>query len=189
MLKKLNQHGKTSEDAILMPMNENGMSEGFAFVEYGSPEQAAAACRHLNETALDKKHTMFVNKLTDIEKYGREGRIDDEYEPPEDQPFQDKPHLRSWLGDPNARDQFVMFRGDRVGVFWNQKKEQPESVVDRTHWTQLFVQWSQYTSKVFRYGEVPVLIELDNFHIPSCRLSSSHQPKTILQRGQVSRSL
>ena len=35
-----------------------------------------------------------------------------------------------------------MFRGDKVGVFWNQKKGPPEPIVDRTHWTQLFVQWS-----------------------------------------------
>ena len=136
-------------------MNDEGMSEGFAFVEYGSPEQAAAAIRHLNETALDKKHIMHVNKLTDIEKYGREGRIDDEYEPPEEQPFQDKPHLRSWLGDQNARDQFVMFRGDKVGVFWNEKREQPDPVVDRTHWTQLFVQWSPhgtYLTSVHQQG-------------------------------------
>jgi len=35
-----------------------------------------------------------------------------------------------------------MFRGDNVGVYWNNKKEEPESVVDRKHWTQLFVAWS-----------------------------------------------
>ena len=35
-----------------------------------------------------------------------------------------------------------MFRGDNVGVFWNNKKEAPEPIVDRNHWTQLFVSWS-----------------------------------------------
>ena len=35
-----------------------------------------------------------------------------------------------------------MFRGDKVGVFWNQKRDPPEPIVDRNHWTQLFVQWS-----------------------------------------------
>ncbi len=114
----------------------------FAFVEYETPEQAAAATKLLHGTALDKKHTLAVNKLTDIDRYGREGRIGDEYHPPEIEPFNDKEHLRSWLGDPAARDQFVMFRGDNVGVFWNQKKDPPEPVVDRKNWTQLFVQWS-----------------------------------------------
>lgn len=35
-----------------------------------------------------------------------------------------------------------MFRGDNVGVFWNNKKDPPEQIVDRKHWTQLFVKWS-----------------------------------------------
>lgn len=29
LMKKLNSVGKTKEDAIFMPMNENGMSEGY----------------------------------------------------------------------------------------------------------------------------------------------------------------
>lgn len=114
----------------------------FAFVEYETPEQAVAATRQLHLTALDKKHTLLVNKLTDIDRYGREGRVDDEYKPPKIESFEEKEHLRSWLGDPAARDQFAMYRGDKVGVFWNMKKDPPENVVDRDHWTQLFVQWS-----------------------------------------------
>jgi len=54
------------------------------------------------------------------------------------EPFTDREHLRSWLFDPQARDQFVMFRGDNVGVFWNNKRDAPEPIVDRNHWTQLF---------------------------------------------------
>ncbi|EAS27361.3 eukaryotic translation initiation factor 3 subunit B [Coccidioides immitis RS] len=142
LLKKLNTVGRTREDAIFMPLNEKGMSEGFAFVEYDTPEQAIAATKHLHGTPLDKKHTLAVNKLTDIDRYGREGRVDEEYTPPKIEPFQEKEHLRSWLGDPNARDQFAMYRGDKVGVFWNMKNNPPENVVDRDHWTQLFVQWS-----------------------------------------------
>jgi len=78
----------------------------------------------------------------DIDRYGREGRIEEEYKPPTVEPFKEKEHLRSWLGDANARDQFALFRGDKVGVFWNNKSNEPENVVDRAHWTQLFVQWS-----------------------------------------------
>ena len=78
----------------------------------------------------------------DIDRYGREGRIDEEYKAPTVEPFKEKEHLRSWLADPRARDQFALFRGDKVGVFWNNKSNPPENVVDRAHWTQLFVQWS-----------------------------------------------
>ncbi|RVX66053.1 Eukaryotic translation initiation factor 3 subunit B [Exophiala mesophila] len=157
LLKRLNTVGriKDGEDSVFMPMGDQGQSEGFAFVEFQTPEQAVAATKQLHGTALDKKHTLAVNKLTDIEKFGREGRIDEEYSPPQVAPFTEQDHLRSWLFDPAARDQFVMFRGDNVGVFWHNKKDNPEPVVDRPHWTQLFVSWSPqgtYLASVHQQG-------------------------------------
>lgn len=143
ILRSLTKHGKTKEENVYMPMAEDGkMSEGFAFVEYETPAQAAAAVKALHGQPLDKKHTMAVNKLTDIERFGREGRIDEQYKAPEIPAFEEKEHLRWWLGDAEGRDQFVMYRGDNVGVFWNEKDGQPEPVVDRQHWTESFVQWS-----------------------------------------------
>lgn len=143
ILRKLVTAGKTSEDLIFMPINEEtNMTEGYAFVEYEAPAQAIAAAKQLNGTALDKKHTMAVNKLTDIERFGREGRIDEEYKAPPYEEFQEKDHLRWWLGDNEGRDQFVLYRGDNVGVYWNEKDDQPEQIVDRQHWTESFVQWS-----------------------------------------------
>ncbi|KAI9859644.1 MAG: Translation initiation factor 3 subunit b [Trichoglossum hirsutum] len=142
LLRKLNTVGKTREDAIFMPLNDKKMSEGYAFVEYETPEQAVAAVKHLHGVPLDKKHTIAVNKLTDIDRYGREGRVDENYQPPNIEPFAEKEHLRWWIGDPNARDQLVMYRGDSVGVFWNKKRDPPENIVDRLHWTESFVQWS-----------------------------------------------
>lgn len=93
---------------------------------------------------LDKKHILRVNKLTDVDRYGREGRVEDEYVPPHIDEFQEQEHLRWWLKDPSGRgrDQFIMYRGDSVGVFWNNEKDVPENVVDRQHWTESFVQWS-----------------------------------------------
>ncbi|GLI74515.1 translation initiation factor 3 subunit b [Penicillium ochrochloron] len=142
LLRKLNTIGHTSEDAVFMPLNDKGMSEGFAFVEYETPEQALAAVKQLHGVPLDKKHTLAVNKLMDIERYGREGRVEEEYHAPELEPFKEKEHLRSWMADAHARDQFALYRNDKVGVFWNNKSNPPENVVDRAHWTQLFVQWS-----------------------------------------------
>lgn len=93
---------------------------------------------------LDKKHILRVNKITDIERYGGEGRVDDKYQAPHIDEFAEKEHLRWWLKDPSGRgrDQFVMFRGETVGVFWNNDREQPENVVERQHWTETFLQWS-----------------------------------------------
>ncbi|KUI57764.1 Eukaryotic translation initiation factor 3 subunit B [Cytospora mali] len=144
LLKKLASVGKAREDQIYMPMGDNGKSLRFAFVEYSSAAEAAAAVRQLDMVALDKKHTLRVNKLTDVERYGREGRVEDEYHEPEIEPFQEKEHLRWFLADPSGRgrDQFAMFRGETVGVFWNNDKDQPENIVDRQFWTETFVQWS-----------------------------------------------
>ncbi|KAF7553327.1 hypothetical protein G7Z17_g3729 [Cylindrodendrum hubeiense] len=144
LLKKLNTVGKTKEELIYMPMGENGKSLRFAFVEYSSPAEAAAATRQLDLVPLDKKHILRVNKVTDIERFGREGRVDETYQPPHIDDFVEKEHLRWWLKDPaeRGRDQFVMYRGDDVGVFWNNEKDQPESVINRQHWTETFVQWS-----------------------------------------------
>lgn len=144
LLKKMNSVGRTREDQIYMPMGEDGKSMNFAFVEYSTKTEAAAAVRQLDMVPLDKKHTLRVNKLTDIDHYGREGRISERYTPPEIEPFQEKEHLRWFMADPSGRgrDQFVMYRGDSVGVFWNNDKDQPELIVDRPGWTETFVQWS-----------------------------------------------
>ncbi|RSL92779.1 Eukaryotic translation initiation factor 3 subunit B [Fusarium oligoseptatum] len=124
LLKKLNTVGKTREDLVHMPMGDNGKSLRFAFVEYSSPAEAAAATRQLDLVPLDKKHTLRVNKFTDIERYGREGRVDETYQPPHIDEFTEKEHLRWFLKDPSGR-------GD-----------QPENIVERQHWTETFVQWS-----------------------------------------------
>ncbi|RSM16216.1 Eukaryotic translation initiation factor 3 subunit B [Fusarium ambrosium] len=124
LLKKLNTVGKTREDLVHMPMGDNGKSLRFAFVEYSSPAETAAATRQLDLVPLDKKHTLRVNKFTDIERYGREGRVDETYQPPHIDEFTEKEHLRC------------------VGVYWNNEKDQPENIVERQHWTETFVQWS-----------------------------------------------
>ncbi|KAI9717540.1 MAG: Translation initiation factor 3 subunit b [Candelaria pacifica] len=142
LLRKLNTVGRTREEAIFMPINDSGMSEGYAFVEYATPEQAIAATKSLHGTPLDKKHTLAVNKLTDIDRYGGEDNIDEEYQEPTLEPLVEHGHLRWWLGDYNGRDQVVIYRGDNVGVFWNRKKEPLENIIDRQHWTESFVQWS-----------------------------------------------
>jgi translation initiation factor 3 subunit B len=48
-----------------------------------------------------------------------------------------------------------MFRGDSVGIFWNNERDQPENVLDRQHWTESFIQWSplgNYLTSVHQQG-------------------------------------
>ena len=79
----------------------------YAFVEYETPEQATQAIKILHATPLDKsvifvypllhntltscrRHTIAVNKVTDIERYGREGRVDENYTAPQIEEFADR---------------------------------------------------------------------------------------------------
>ena len=46
--------------------------------------------KQFDRTPLDKKHTIMVNKLTDIDRYGREGKIDEKYVEPKIPDFEEK---------------------------------------------------------------------------------------------------
>jgi translation initiation factor 3 subunit B len=78
--------------------------------------------------------TMAVNKLTDIDRFGKEGRVDEKYHAPEIAPFEQPEHLRWWLSEPDSR-------GEKIDVFWNDKEDPPEVIVDRKNWTEFFSQW------------------------------------------------
>jgi len=176
LLRSLTKCGTTSQDNVFMPVDESGSTEGFAFVEYATPAQAAAAVKTLHATPLDKKHTIAVNKLTDIERFGREGRINEEYVAPEIAPFEEKEHLRWWVGDAEGRDQFVMYRGDNVGVYWNERDGQPESIVDRAHWTETFVRWSPkgtYLTSMHNQGFSSGVVPTGLARSDSCTLVST----------------
>lgn len=144
LLRKLNAIGRTREDSVHMPLGPDGDSYKFAFVEYSTPAEAALACKNLDGVSLDKKHKMEVNKLTDIERFGREGRIDEKYTPPKLDDFVEKEHLRSWLVDPSGRgrDQFAIYKDNTVQVLWNSERDPPETIVERPMWTEAFIQWS-----------------------------------------------
>ena len=66
------------------------MLDRFAFIEFNSPREAAAVAKQFDRTPLDKKHTILVNKLTDIDRYGREGKIDEKYVEPTIPEFTEK---------------------------------------------------------------------------------------------------
>ncbi|RIB07830.1 eukaryotic translation initiation factor eIF2A-domain-containing protein [Gigaspora rosea] len=121
------------------PETETLTSKGFLFIEFETPEQAAMAIKQYDGYPMDKTHHLAVNRFTDIEKYSQ---IEEEYKEPEEEKFVEKEHLRSWLTDPQARDQIVLYRGDDVSIFWNQKTEPPEEVHKRINWTETYVQWS-----------------------------------------------
>ncbi|ODV69725.1 translation initiation factor eIF-3b [Hyphopichia burtonii NRRL Y-1933] len=117
------------DEGVYMPI-EDGKTKGFLFVQFESAEQADAAVKQLNGRMLDQKHRLLVNRLTDIEKFGAEGNIKDEFEEPEIPPFEDHGYLKSWLQDERGRDQIALHFSETVGVYWNKKQNDPEEVIE-----------------------------------------------------------
>jgi translation initiation factor 3 subunit B len=147
LTKLLSQSGTVTN--FHMPL-EDGKTKGFCFVEYEQPQSVDRAIRALNGKKLDVKHRLFLNKLNDIEKYGSEGAVSDEFTEPSLPSFQETDYLKSWLQDEAGRDQFLLHKGDVVGAFWNKKKIAPEPVVEPRHnWTQGFIKFSPKGQYVF----------------------------------------
>lgn len=127
---------------IHMPL-EDGKTKGFLFIEFQEPGMADQAVRKLNNKKLDVKHTLLVNKLSDIEKYAGEGHIKDEFEDPEVPEFKPSAYLKSWLQDEQGRDQYLLQRNDIVATFWNNRNSAPEPVVEpKQNWTNSFMKIS-----------------------------------------------
>lgn len=116
--------GQIKENGLHMPTDPaTGESKGYIFIDFETPEQAAVAVKQADGYKMDKTHILAVNRFDDIERYTS---LNDEYQEPEDEPFVEKEHLKSWLSDPRARDQWVMMKGDEVSIYWNNKGDQPD---------------------------------------------------------------
>lgn len=100
-------NGTIKEGGIYMPtgMNpETGKmeSKGYVFIEYDTPEQAAAAIKTKDGYPLDKSHRLSVNRFTDVEKYAT---APDQYVEPEIEPYVEKARL------PPSKKQTYRFSG------------------------------------------------------------------------------
>ncbi|KAI8084466.1 WD40-repeat-containing domain protein [Halteromyces radiatus] len=135
--------GDIKDGGIWMPMSPNDAgkmeSKGYLFIDFETAESAYAAVKNLDGHKMSKSHQLSVNKFTDVEKYTK---MSDEYVEPTIEEYSPKEHIKSWLADEQARDQFVMYRGDDVSIFWNRKSDEPEHVHTRQNWTETYVQWS-----------------------------------------------
>ena len=100
--KFFSQVGTIIENGLEMPFDDAGKSLGFAFIEFESEQQAAAAITKANGYKLDKAHTFIVNSFEDHAKYMAVPDEEVEFEPP---PYVPKESLLHWLEDANARDQ------------------------------------------------------------------------------------
>lgn len=111
------------------PVNENGHTKGYIFLEYSSPVNAAEAVKLTNFFKLDKQHTFQVNLFTDFNKYES---ISDKWEPPEPLAYEGQGDVHHYLLEPDAYDQFavVLSQGQSVQI-WQNTQPDPTLVEDR----------------------------------------------------------
>lgn len=111
-------------------------------MDFRSAEEANAALVAMNNHPFDAKHTFKLNRFFDVEKYAN---MDEAYVEPELEEYtprvrtsvfllrliyiylnSSQEHLRAWLADPQGRDQYVVYRGEDVEIFWHGKPSQCE---------------------------------------------------------------
>lgn len=140
-----------SKADIQMPKGDDGKTKGFCFVKYKSQEEAEKAAKLINNTPLDTKHIFKTILLSQIEKYSR---ISEEFITPEAPSNEETADLQSWLSNKLCLDQFAMYHGESVEVFWN-GKNQAQSIIERNNWTQHYISWSpqgRYLATIHQQG-------------------------------------
>ncbi|KAH3680228.1 hypothetical protein WICMUC_000493 [Wickerhamomyces mucosus] len=147
LTKFLNQAAPIAD--LYLPI-EDGKTKGFAFVQYESLDAVEKSIKTLSGKKLDVKHRLFLNKFSDIEKYGTSGNVTDEFQEPNLPPFEETDYLKSWLQDESGRDQFILQKAEVTGVFWNKRKDNPEPAVEpRVGWTDRYVKFSPKGTYLF----------------------------------------
>lgn len=109
------------------------------FIEFETAQEALVAIKQADGHRLDKKHVFQVTSFSEIETIAD---LPEEHVVPETEEFVPREHLKSWLSDSRARDQYVVLKGNDVAVCWNNSKELPDEVTSRPNWTDSFVEWS-----------------------------------------------
>mmetsp|Transcript_31210 Transcript_31210/g.99522 ORF Transcript_31210/g.99522 Transcript_31210/m.99522 type:complete len:709 (+) Transcript_31210:505-2631(+) len=139
--KIFSQIGNIREGGLWMPVDESSkLTKGFAFIEYMTPQEAAAAKEQTNGYKLDKSHIFKVTMFDDFDKYMK---VPDTYAEPETKEYQQKENLQEWMLDTRGRDQFAIRFGDDTEIYWNDPKQgKAEDVYRRSFWTESYVQWS-----------------------------------------------
>lgn len=129
------------DESFYFPL-DGSKTTGFLFVRFKNQQHADLAVKSLNGRRLDTKHRLFVNKLSDIEKYGAEGAVADKPADVKVPEFKQTDYLKSWLQDSYGRDQYILHFGDTVAVKWHKNSSPPETVMERMNFTAGFTLWS-----------------------------------------------
>ncbi|KAI1699212.1 eukaryotic translation initiation factor eIF2A domain-containing protein [Ditylenchus destructor] len=135
------------------PLDEEGKTKGFCFLEYPSKESAEYACVLFDGYVLDKNHTFSVYPLS---AFRNVQQPKENWEPPKKRPFVDAGDLWWWTQHPKALDQFAiqaqnpMNDAMSISVYWNGRGSQepilanPDST--RENWSENIFKWSPHGS-------------------------------------------
>jgi len=138
VIKKLFSKFGTVVEAFY-PVDEEGTTKGYMFLEFSSPQNAYEAVKMTNGYKLDKQHIFKVNHFTDFDKYSN---IPEEWVPPDPKDYQDLGNLRSFLQNKDCFDQFSVIygEGEKTAIFLN--SAEPSKLEERARWTETYVRWS-----------------------------------------------
>ncbi|CAM8895270.1 unnamed protein product [Rhodiola kirilowii] len=124
------QIGVIKEDGLWMPVDDNGRTLGYCFIEFNSPQEAQLAKEKTTGYKLDRSHIFVVNMFEDFEKFMK---VPDQWAPPEKKEYIPGENLQHWLTDEKGRDQFVIRAGSDTEVLWNDARHlKPDPVYKRT---------------------------------------------------------
>jgi translation initiation factor 3 subunit B len=130
-------------DGFLMPFNdEKASTEGFAIIEYETPEEAKNAISVLDGYKFDKNHSLVVTPYSRSQKL--QALEETEFVAPERPPFVEKPNAMSWLEDPSQRDEYVIRQGKETVVSWFDGKVEPVVDYDGAREKEAGVNWCEY---------------------------------------------
>jgi len=108
--------GAIQEDGLYMPVGDDEVTLGYAFIAFESAEIAQHALSLFKEGyPFDKAHLLKLFPYTDLQKYAS---WPEEYKKPEAPEFKAGPDLDSWLADPALRDQYLLRHGDNTEIYW-----------------------------------------------------------------------
>ncbi|KAF2359212.1 Eukaryotic translation initiation factor 3 subunit B [Trinorchestia longiramus] len=184
------------------PVNNEGITKGFVFLEMKDRASAEEAVRQRNNYKLDKSHTLSCNLLTDVDKYTN---VPENFETPAPQPYQDMGNVHYYLLDENCFDQFaVIYEGGAKTAIYLNSVPEPTIVEERNCWTETMVRWSPRGTCLATFHQKGIALwgrqdfkQIQKFHHPGVQfIDFSPMEKyivtfspTVEQRGEEPKSI
>ncbi|KAM0683156.1 Translation initiation factor 3 subunit b [Mitosporidium daphniae] len=168
--KLIGSFGTIRENGIYIPKDpETGNCKGFLFVELEDATQAKNVQQALHGRVLDKNHTILVLPFSELASIASTPITEFKFTP---EPFTEKGHLKSWLCDERARDQFLAHHSDSISIFWNEGAHQDERVFsqsnisDRLQWSTTGIYLASFHQQGIMISGGPTFQPINRFSHP-----------------------